>query len=145
MQDFKFKIGGKDYAANVVEEENGKLKVTVNGKAYEVEVPGHVSARPVIHPIKPAAPAAGGGPVAPVAPKVNSAAGSNSVCAPLPGTITKILVSEGQAVKAGDTVLIMEAMKMENNISAEADGTVKKIHVQSGAQVQSGELLIELA
>ena len=145
MQDFKFKIGAKDYTANVVEEENGKLKVTVNGNTYEVEVPGYVSTRPVIHHIKPAAPAAGGGVVAPVAPKASAAAGSNAVTAPLPGTITKILVKEGQTVKAGETVLVMEAMKMENNISAEANGTVKKIHVQQGAQVQSGELLIELA
>ena len=59
--------------------------------------------------------------------------------------MTKILVQVGQQVKAGETVLVMEAMKMENNITAETDGTVKAILVQQGAQVQSGDALVEMA
>lgn len=90
----------------------------------------------------PAAPAPVAAP-APAAPK--PAAGANVVTAPLPGTITKITVKVGDAVKAGDTVLMMEAMKMENSITAEAAGTVKAILVESGAQVQSGQALVELA
>ena len=121
MQELKFKIDGTEYTANVEEKDGGKLQVTVNGKAYEVEVPGHVAAAPK---------------------KASAAAGA--ICAPLPGTITSIEVKEGDAVKAGQTVIIMEAMKMANNITAEADGTVKAILVAQGAQVQSGDALIEI-
>ncbi len=145
MQDFKFKIDGAEYTANVEEKEDGKLQVTVNGKAYEVEVPGHVAAAPKVQPVKPAAAAA---PVAapaaaPAAPKKASGAGT-AITAPLPGVITSIEVKEGDQVKAGQTVIVMEAMKMANNITAESDGTVKAILVQQGAQVQSGDALIEI-
>ena len=74
-----------------------------------------------------------------------SSAVASTVTAPLPGTVTKVLVTVGQHVKAGETVLLMEAMKMENNITAETAGTVKAILVQTGAQVQSGDALVELA
>ena len=74
-----------------------------------------------------------------------AAAGANCVTAPLPGTVTKITVKVGDAVKAGDQVLLMEAMKMENSITAESNGTVKAILVEAGAQVQSGQALVELA
>ena len=144
MQDFKFKIDGAEYTANVEEMEDGKLTVTVNGKAYEVEVPGHQAAAPKVTPIKPAAAAPAAAPsAAPAAPKKATGAGQ-AVTAPLPGTITSIEVKEGDAVKAGQTVIVMEAMKMANNITAECDGTVKAILVQQGAQVQSGDALIEI-
>ena len=84
---------------------------------------------------KPAAPASAPAP----------APGSKSVTAPLPGTVTQILVKVGDAVKAGDTVLMLEAMMMENSITAEAAGTVKAIRVEKGAQVQGGDVLIEMA
>ena len=147
MNDFKFKIDGAEYTANVEEKEDGKLSVTVNGKAYEVEVPGHVAAAPKVKPIKPAAAAApAAAPAsspAPAAPKKASGTGA-AITAPLPGTITSIEVKEGDAVKAGQTVIVMEAMKMANNITAENDGVVKAILVQQGAQVQSGDALIEI-
>ena len=81
----------------------------------------------------------------PAAPAPAPAPGSKSVTAPLPGTVTQILVKVGDAVKAGDTVLMLEAMKMENSITAEAAGTVKAIRVEKGAQVQGGDVLIEMA
>ncbi len=90
----------------------------------------------------PAAPAPKAAPAPAAAPA--AAAAASVISAPLPGTITKILVEVGQAVKAGDTVLTMEAMKMENNITAESAGTVKAILVQQGAQVQSGDAMIEI-
>lgn len=71
-------------------------------------------------------------------------AGAASVAAPLPGSIIKILVKAGAAVKRGDTVLTMESMKMENNIMAERDGVVKTIHVQPGQSVMQGEPLFDL-
>ncbi|MBQ7526959.1 MAG: biotin/lipoyl-binding protein [Bacteroidaceae bacterium] len=89
----------------------------------------------------PAAPA----PFAAPAPAPAAApAGAKTVTAPLPGTITKVTVKVGDKVNAGDTVLLMEAMKMENNITAEFAGTVKAILVEVGAQVQSGQALVEL-
>lgn len=144
MNDFKFKINGAEYSANVEEKEDGKLAVTVNGRAYEVEVPGHQAAATKVKPIKPAAPVAAAPVAAPAAPQKATGAGT-VITAPLPGTITSIMVKVGDAVKDGDTVLVMEAMKMANNITADGDGTVKAILVQQGAQVQSGDVLIEIA
>ncbi|MBP1530584.1 MAG: biotin/lipoyl-binding protein [Bacteroidaceae bacterium] len=148
MQDFKFKINGADFSASVEEKDGGKLQVTVNGRAYEVEVPGHIAAAPKYKLVKPAAPAAAAPVAAPAAapaaaPK-KPAAGASAITAPLPGTITSIEVKEGDQVKEGQTVIVMEAMKMANNITAECDGTVKAIFVQQGAQVQSGDALIEI-
>ncbi|MBS7394094.1 MAG: biotin/lipoyl-binding protein [Muribaculaceae bacterium] len=93
---------------------------------------------PKVAPAPAAAPAP-----APAAPK--AAAGAKVVEAPLPGTITKVLVKPGQALKAGETVCMMEAMKMENSITVEFAGTVKSVLVEVGAQVQSGQALVELA
>ena len=93
----------------------------------------------------PAAPKAAPQPAPAAAPAQKPAASASAVTAPLPGTVTKVLVAVGQQVKAGETVLTMEAMKMENNITAETAGTVKAILVQPGAQVQSGDALVELA
>lgn len=90
----------------------------------------------------PAAPKPVAAPAAPAAPKVP--AGANVVTAPLPGTITQITVKVGDVIKAGDQVLLMEAMKMENSITAESAGTVKAILVEAGNQVQSGQALVEL-
>ena len=146
MNDFKFKIVGTEYTANVEEKEDGKLAVTVNGKAYEVEIPGHQAATTKVKPIKPAAPVPAASPAsapAPAAPKKASGTGT-AVTAPLPGTITSIEVKEGDEVKTGQTVIVMEAMKMANNITAECDGVVKAILVQQGAQVQSGDALVEI-
>ena len=100
-------------------------------------------AAPAAPKVAPAAPAA-----APVtaAPALSPAAvGAKTVTAPLPGAITKVTVKVGDTVAAGDTVLMMEAMKMENSITAEFGGTVKAILCKEGDQVQSGQALVELA
>ncbi len=138
MKEFKFNIDGKEIKATVVPQEDGKLAVTLNDTTYSVEVPELVkqAPRPVIsHAAAPA----------PVATKPIAAApvASNTVAAPLPGTITKVLVSEGDKVKKGDTLLTMEAMKMENSITAEADGIVRKVHVGVGASVNQGDALVD--
>ena len=138
MKEFKFNIDGKEIKATVVPQEDGKLAVTLNDTTYTVEVPELVkqAPRPVVN--HAAAPA-------PVATKPIAAApvASNVVAAPLPGTITKVLVAEGDKVKKGDTLLTMEAMKMENSITAEADGIVRKVHVGVGASVNQGDALID--
>ncbi|MBO5975080.1 MAG: biotin/lipoyl-binding protein, partial [Paludibacteraceae bacterium] len=90
---------------------------------------------------KPAAPKAAPAPAA--APK--PAGSASAVKAPLPGSIIKVLVSEGQSIKRGDVLLTMESMKMENNIRAEKDGVVGKIYVQAGKSVMQDDVLLDLA
>ena len=138
MKSFKFNIDGKEIKATVAPQEDGKLAVTVNDTTYSVEVPELLkqAPRPVVsHAAAPA----------PVATKPIAAApvASNTIAAPLPGTITKVLVKEGDKVKKGDTLLTMEAMKMENSITAEADGIVRKVHVDVGASVNQGDALVD--
>ena len=106
-----------------------KYKVNVNGTVYEVTVEAMDGAAPVA-PAAPAAPA----PAAPVA-------GGEKVSAPMPGTILDVRVSNGQAVKKGDILFILEAMKMENEIMAPCDGTIASVSATKGAAVDSGALL----
>ena len=120
---------------------------SVNQGDLLVEMVADAVAAPVAAPA-PAAPKAAPAAAAPVtaAPTLSPAAvGAKTVTAPLPGSITKISVKVGDTVAAGDTVLMMEAMKMENSISAEFGGTVKAILCKEGDQVQSGQALVELA
>jgi biotin carboxyl carrier protein len=147
MKDIKFKIGDKQYEASVAEKEDGKVEVTVNGKAYTVEVEREApKAKPVkVQAPVAAAPAAAPAAAAAPAPKAAPTAGATTVNAPLPGNIVKVVATVGQAVKPGDTLIIMEAMKMENNIVAESEGSVSRILVQVGQTVQSGDALVEIA
>ena len=148
MKEFKFKINGAEYKCAVEELEAGKTNVTVNGKVYtvETEAPKKVEAAPKAAPAPAPAPA----PAAPAAPKAEApkpaapVAGGVQVKSPLPGSVIKVLVSEGQAVKKGDTLLTLESMKMENAIMAETDGTVKQIAVTPGQNVMQDDLLIVL-
>jgi biotin carboxyl carrier protein len=119
---------------------------SVNQGDLLVEMVADVVAAPVAAPAPKAAPAPAPAASAPVAPVAAApAAGAKSVTAPLPGSITKISVKVGDTVAAGDTVLMMEAMKMENSITAEFAGTVKAILCKEGDQVQSGQALVELS
>lgn len=106
-----------------------KYKVTVNGTAYEVEIET-IDAADV-----KAAPAA-----AP-APKASAPVGGETVKSPMPGNILGVNVTVGQAVKKGDVLMILEAMKMENEIMCPCDGTVKAVEVAKGATVETGAVL----
>ena len=146
MKEFSFKINGAEYKCAVEEIEAGKTNVTVNGKVYTVETetaakPAAAAPKAAPAPKPAAAPAAA--PKA-EAPKAAPAAGGVQVKSPLPGSVIKVLVSEGQAVKKGDTLLTLESMKMENAIMAEQDGTVKQIAVTPGQNVMQDDLLIVL-
>lgn len=146
-----------------------KYVATINGKKYEVEVekleayksldrngvaapaaPVLPASAPVQRPAAPApvaaapAPAPAPAPAAAPAPAVAAPAGATTVAAPMPGKILNIKVSEGQAVKFGEVVVIMEAMKMETEIVAPADGTVSKILVKAGDSVDTGAALVAL-
>ena len=127
-----------------------KYNVTVNGKTYEVEVEevGAVSGCTYQAPVKPSQPSTpkSAPKAAPkAAPSQPAQAGANAVSAPMPGTILDIKVTEGQSVKAGDVLLILEAMKMENEIVAPSDGKVAKISASKGAAVNTGDALITLS
>ena len=106
-----------------------KYKVNVNGTVYEVTVEAMDGAAPVA-----AAPAA-------AAPAPAAPAGGEKVTSPMPGTILDVRVGNGQSVKKGDILFILEAMKMENEIMAPCDGTAASVSVTKGATVESGSLL----
>ena len=148
MKEFAFKLNGAEYKCAVEEIEAGKTKVTVNGKVYEVETEAAAPAAKTAAKPAPVAPKAAAPAAAPKAEaKANSqepTANGQQVKSPLPGSVIKVLVAEGQAVKKGDTLLTLESMKMENAIMAEADGTVKQIAVTPGQNVMQDDLLIVL-
>ena len=112
-------------------------KVTVNGNVYEITLEVIDKADIKAAPAPVAAPAAA--PAAPVA------AGAKSITAPMPGTILKVNVQNGAAVKKGDVLMVLEAMKMENEIMAPADGTVASVNVAQGASVEAGAVLCTMA
>ena len=132
-----------------------KYKVTLNGKTYEVELEvGKVvlldeyeacAPAPAAAPAATAAPAAPAAPAAAPAPAPVALSDGEPVNAPMPGNILRIDVKEGDKVKAGQTLLILEAMKMENEIAAPKDGTVVQIATSKGAVVETGTPLIVLA
>ena len=123
-----------------------KFNITVNGVAYEVEVEevSEQGAAPAAAPVKAAAPAPKAAPAAkPAAAKAPVAAGTK-VNAPMPGTILNVKVQQGQQVKKGDVLMILEAMKMENEIMCPQDGTVAQVNVNKGASVNAGDVLCVL-
>lgn len=124
------------------------LKITVNGVTYDVVVEevGSTNSAPVSAPVV-AAPVSAPAPVAPAAPATPVATGSQGsvkVESPLPGTIVDVPVSVGQAVKKGQVIVIIEALKMENEICAGQDGTVASINCSKGETVESGKVLLTL-
>ncbi len=149
MQKYKLAIGEKEYEAEIREITAETAIVVVNGREYTVELKelGH---KPMTLQA-PAAPPASTGPV-PVAPAARAAApvpaqtggDAQSVTAPLPGLIVDIMVNENDTVKAGQNLILMEAMKMENQIAATYDGMVKRIYVKKGDSVSEGDVLVEL-
>ena len=116
-------------------------KVTVNGTVYEITL--EVVDKSEIK--TPAAPVVAPTPAAAPAPVAAPAAGATSITAPMPGTILKVNVTNGQTVKKGDVLMVLEAMKMENEIMAPADGTVSAVSVSAGASVESGAVLCAIA
>ncbi|MBR5108716.1 MAG: biotin/lipoyl-binding protein [Clostridia bacterium] len=122
-----------------------KFNITVNGAAYEVEVEEVAAGESAAPAAAAKAPAPKAAPAAkPAAPKAAPVASGTKVNAPMPGTILDVKVAQGAAVKKGDVLLILEAMKMENEILAPQDGTVAQVAVSKGASVNSGDPLVVL-
>lgn len=137
MKKFKFTIRGNEYEVQINSFEDNIAEIDVNGSIYQVELaeqvkttktPKLVRSQPIKTTETPAKP-------------VSSL---SKVEAPLPGTIFKLKIKEGDEVKKGQVIMIMEAMKMENNILAEIDGVVKKVLVAEGSSVLQGDVLAEI-
>jgi biotin carboxyl carrier protein len=154
MKKFKFSIDNNPFEVNVTELENGQIDVEVNGSNYIVTIDREGTkaanapapkAAPVAAP-KAAAPAAAPKAAAPAAAPAPAASGAvKTVKSALPGSVTKLVMEVGQAVKKGDTVMMIEAMKMENEIKAECDGTIAKFHVAAGQSVMADDKLFDIA
>lgn len=138
MNKYNLKINGKEYEVTIGEAEGKNLTVNVNGADYQVELEN----APVAAPVQ-AAPVAQAAPAAP-APAPKPAGAGTTVKSPLPGIIISIDVKEGQAVKRGQKVAVIEAMKMENDILAEQDGTVTAIHANKGDSVLEGADIVTI-
>ena len=130
-----------------------KYRVTLNNRVYEVEVEQgeamllneyELKAPAAAAPAAPAAPIATAAPAAPAAPAA-AAADGESVKSPMPGNVLKICVSQGQKVSEGDVLIILEAMKMENEVVSTKSGTVARILVNAGAVVETGSPLVVIA
>ncbi|MDY4459412.1 MAG: biotin/lipoyl-containing protein [Alloprevotella sp.] len=149
MKQYKYKINGAQFDVTIDSIQGNTAKVEVNGIPFEVEMQGTTLVEGEL-PTQTtteasAAPAAAPAPAPAAAPAAKGAAGAGTpVKAPLPGVVTKVLVAAGQAVKKGDTVLVLEAMKMENNITAECDGSVTGICVAAGDSVMEGTTLLTI-
>ena len=140
-KEYKYTINGNQYEVTIGDIEGTVATVNVNGEEYKVEWEPEAEPekkKPVLG--KPTAePAASGSPAGEGSANVNT---NNAVKAPLPGVITSIEVNVGDEVKAGDTLLVLEAMKMANNIEAEKDGKVTAICVKAGQSVMEDDALV---
>ena len=162
MKEYKYSINGNEYTVAVIDLDGNTAAVEVNGTSYKVDILGeelNITPRPAAKPAAPAAPvapapqpqAAAPAPVAQTAPAEQPAApapaqpagNGKPILSPLPGVILDLKVNVGDQVKAGQTVAVLEAMKMENNINAEHDGVVTAIKVNKGDSILEGaEILL---
>ena len=148
MNKYQYKVQGVDYEVEIEEVEGNIAKVNVNGIPFEIEMqrPINAAKHPTIVKPKVAAPVQPAPSAAP-APKPQAAAApasGNALKAPLPGTITSVNVKVGDTVNVGDVVIILEAMKMQNNIEAETAGTSTAINVTPGDSVMEGAVLLTI-
>lgn len=144
MKEYKYKINGNEYAVAINEVCDTTAKVTVNGAEYTVEWEKPVEEKPLVK-VQPVAtkPATSPAPVAKPA-AATTPAGGHSIKTPLPGVIIDVKVNVGDTVAKGQTVVVLEAMKMENNINADRDGKIVAVQVAKGDTVADGALLVVL-
>ncbi len=140
MKKYKFTISGDAYDVHIQDLEDNVATIEVNGTKYEVEIHAEVKQNKTPRLVrKPVVQQPGEGQIQ------KSAAGGQTIKAPLPGTILKISVKEGDEVKTGQNLMIMEAMKMENQVLAEKDGVISAIKVKEGDAVLQDDILIEIS
>ena len=143
MKEYKYKINGNEYAVNINEVCDTTAKVTVNGTEYTVEWEKPVEEKPVVK-VQPVAAKPAAAPAPSAKPATAAPANGHSIKTPLPGVIIDVQVNIGDNVAKGQTVVVLEAMKMENNINADRDGKVTAIQVAKGDTVADGTVLVVL-
>jgi len=147
MKKFKFSIDGASYSVNVKSVEGSNAEIEVNGKSYTVGLEQEINTLKTPILVRKDAQTKPGenkitAKVAPAPPSNKPSA--NTIKAPLPGSIIRVEISEGDTVKEGDLLLVMESMKMENNILSEKNGVVKRIRVSAGEAVMQDDILLDL-
>lgn len=151
MAKYEYKVKGVDYVVEIQDIEGNIANVTVNGIPFEVEMKQPVKSSKqkvkISEESNSSAVSSASAANASSAPTAKPAAAANGkpVVAPLPGTINEIKVKVGDKVNAGDTVVVLEAMKMQNNIDAETSGTIASINVNKGDAVMEGDTLVTIA
>ncbi len=145
MKEYKFKINGNPYSVNIDKIDDHIATVSVNNTKYKVEIEGMATApkTPKLSQVRAVAPTDGV-----VLPKTSTAQAKTvasvgrSIHCPLPGVVLDVKIKAGDDVKFGDCLLVLEAMKMENNIDSDKEGIVKSVHINKGDSVLEGELLV---
>lgn len=143
MKKFSFTIRGNKYDVELLNLEDSLAEIEVNGSKYEVEIHKEMKTnktpkltRPKVFPSSDADKAKTSNP--------SAKKGAGAIKAPLPGTILELKVKVGDEVKSGDLLLIMEAMKMENNIKADKNGKITAVKINTGDSVLEGDILVEI-
>ena len=142
MKEYKYNINGNKYDVAINEVKDTTAKVTVNGEEYTIEWEKPVEEKPVVK-VQPVAAKPAAAPAAKPA-AATTAVDGHAIKTPLPGVIIDVKVNVGDTVAKGQTVVVLEAMKMENNINADRDGKVTAIQVTKGDTVADGAALIVL-
>ncbi len=137
MKNYKFKINGRTYSVDIKNVEGQKIELELNGTPYDVEIDTQVKQTP--KPKLTAKPIANTAKVT-----VNNSASVTSVKTPLPGTILDVFVNVGDTVKEGQKLVLLEAMKMENEIKAESNGIVKDVKIRKGDVIMEGDVLVTI-
>jgi biotin carboxyl carrier protein len=145
MKKYKFTIHGNQYDVHIINVEDNLIDLEVNGSSYQVEV--DKSIQPVKTPRlvrQRAVPSTDTTPSVATGVKKPALSAGGQIKSPLPGAVISILVKVGDPVKPGQKLMVLEAMKMENNIDSDKEGTVTAIHVAPGQSVMEGDVLIEI-
>lgn len=143
MKKFKFIIRGNDYNTEILSIEDNIAEVEVNGSTYQVEIEKTIKEAKTPKLMRPKIIHSGGQDSAKTS-KPSAKKGVGFVKAPLPGTILELKIKVGDDVKVGDTLLIMEAMKMENNIKSDKAGKITAVKINNGDSVLEGDVLVEI-
>ena len=143
MKNFKFNINGNEYEAEIIGIEENTAEVSVNGVVYSVEIDRKLQAVKTPKLVRTmAVPSTDSHPSVSKTSSPSAPKGTGNIKSPLPGVILEIYVREGDSVKIGQKLLMLEAMKMENNINADKEGRVTSIKVGKGDSVMEGDILI---
>ena len=143
MKKYNLKINGNKYEVEVLSTDNNLIQVDVNGTSYHVELEETITKTKTPVLVRPNAVPSTEISI-PKTSKPSEPKGTGVIKAPLPGVILQVTIKEGDFVKVGDKILVMEAMKMENNINSDKEGKVLKVKIKPGDNVLEGDILIEI-